>query len=225
MFWNNKRIFKYAFIEAIVSIVLIQSIVSNVNALAEVSSNNYLSINGGKNEIQMQNVGQNHFRIIPTTFNQQQQSVSPQIDQNETQNTAKTLTDIFRQTQNSTVQIKSTKPNTNELIIVNGDPITRNNVALGSRFVYDNEGRIVTNSHVVSGADKVEVTFVDGNTYSAKVIGGDPYTDLAVLQITDNNFPVERVVPLTIGNSSNLQAGERVVAIRSEEHTSELQSR
>src|SRR5215207_586863 len=212
MIWNNKRICKHAFIGAITSIILVQSIVgSSANALAA-PPNTYLSINGGKNHIQMQNVGQNYFHIIPTTFNQQQ-SVSPQIDQNETQNTAKTLTDIFRQTQNSTVQIKSTKPNTNEFITVNGDPITRNNVALGSGFVYDNEGRIVTNSHVVSGADKVEVTFVDGNTYSAKVIGGDPYTDLAVLQITDNNFSAKRVVPLTIGNSSNLQAGERVAAI------------
>jgi S1-C subfamily serine protease len=212
MIWNNKRICKHAFIGAITSIILVQSIVgSSANALAA-PPNTYLSINGGKNHIQMQNVGQNYFHIIPTTFNQQQ-SVSPQIDQNETPNTSKTLTDIFRQTQNSTVQIKSTKPNTNELIIINGDPITRNNVALGSGFVYDNEGRIVTNSHVVSGADKVEVTFVDGNTYSAKVIGGDPYTDLAVLQITDNNFSAKRVVPLTIGNSSNLQAGERVAAI------------
>ena len=212
MIWNNKRICKHAFIGAITSIILVQSIVgSSANALAA-PPNTYLSINGGKNHIQIQNVGQNYFHIIPTTFNQQQ-SVSPQIDQNETPNTAKTLTDIFRQTQNSTVQIKSTKPNTNELIIINGDPITRNNVALGSGFVYDNEGRIVTNSHVVSGADKVEVTFVDGNTYSAKVIGGDPYTDLAVLQITDNNFSAKRVVPLTIGNSSNLQAGERVAAI------------
>jgi S1-C subfamily serine protease len=212
MIWNNKRICKHAFIGAITSIILVQSIVgSSANALAA-PPNTYLSINGGKNHIQMQNVGQNYFHIIPTTFNQQQ-SVSPQIDQNETPNTAKTLTDIFRQTQNSTVQIKSTKPNTNEFITVNGDPITRNNVALGSGFVYDNEGRIVTNSHVVSGADKVEVTFVDGNTYSAKVIGGDPYTDLAVLQITDNNFSAKRVVPLTIGNSSNLQAGERVAAI------------
>ena len=212
MIWNNKRICKHAFIGAITSIILVQSIVgSSANALAA-PPNTYLSINGGKNQMQMQNVGQNYFHIIPTTFNQQQ-SVSPQIDQNETPNTAKTLTDIFRQTQNSTVQIKSTKPNTNEFITVNGDPITRNNVALGSGFVYDNEGRIVTNSHVVSGADKVEVTFVDGNTYSARVIGGDPYTDLAVLQITDNNFSDKRVIPLTIGNSSNLQAGERVAAI------------
>jgi serine protease Do len=71
----------------------------------------------------------------------------------------------------------------------------------------------VTNSHVVSGANEVEVTFVDGNTYSARIIGDDPYTDLAVLQITDNNFLAKMVVPLTIGNSSNLQAGERVTAI------------
>ncbi|HKG86811.1 MAG TPA: trypsin-like peptidase domain-containing protein, partial [Nitrososphaeraceae archaeon] len=212
MIWDKKGIFKYTFIGAIVSIVLVQS-VSSTNALAEAPPNNYLSINGGKNQMQMQHVGQNHFDIIPMTFNQQQQFVSPQIDQNETQNTAKTLTDIFRQTQNSTVQIKSAKPNPNEFITVNGDPITRNNVALGSGFVYDNAGHIVTNNHVVEEADKVEVTFVDGNTYSARVIGGDPYTDLAVLQITDNNFSVKRVVPLTIGNSSNLQAGERVAAI------------
>src|SRR5215204_3099421 len=126
MIWNNKRICKHAFIGAITSIILVQSIVgSSANALAA-PPNTYLSINGGKNQMQMQNVGQNHFHIIPMTFNQQQQSVSPQIDQNETPNTAKTLTDIFRQTQNSTVQIKSTKPNTNELIIINGDPITRN---------------------------------------------------------------------------------------------------
>jgi S1-C subfamily serine protease len=212
MIRNKKGTFKYAFIGAIVSIVLVQS-VSSANALAEAPPNNYLSINGGKNQMQMQNVGQNHLHIIPTTFNQQQQFVSPQIDQNETQNTAKTLTDIFRQTQNSTVQIKSAKPNPNEFITVNGNPITRNNVALGSGFVYDGAGHIVTNNHVVEGANKVEVTFVDGNTYPARIIGGDTYTDLAVLQITDNNFSAKRVVPLTIGNSSNLQAGERVVAI------------
>ena len=212
MIWNKKGISKYILIGAIVSTLLVQSI-SITNVLAEVPSNNYLSINAEKSQIQMQNVGQNHFQLIPTTFKQQERSVSPQINQNETHYTEKTLTDIFRQTQNSTVQIKSTKPNTNEFITVNGNPITQNNVALGSGFVYDKTGHIVTNYHVVEGANKVEVTFVDGDTYSARVIGGDPYTDLAVLQITDNNFSVERVVPLTIGNSSNLQAGERVAAI------------
>jgi S1-C subfamily serine protease len=136
----------------------------------------------------MQKVNQYGLHVTATSFDQQQQPICPKIYQNETQNMPKTLIDIFKQTQNSTVQIKSTKPTTNEFIIVNGDPITRNNVALGSGFVYDNQGHIVTNNHVVSSANKVEVTFVNGSTYSAKVIGGDPYTDLAVLQITDSNF-------------------------------------
>jgi S1-C subfamily serine protease len=212
MTWIKKAC-KQSSIGIITSIILIQSLVAISNVLAQLPSDAYKSINGEKDQIQMQKISQNDLHVTATAFGQQQQSISPQIDQNETQNMAKSLIDIFKQTQNSTVQIKSTKPTTNEFIIVNGDPITRNNVALGSGFVYDNKGRIVTNSHVVSGADKVEVTFVDGNTYSARVIGADPYTDLAILQITDNNFSTKMVVPLTIGNSSNLQAGERVVAI------------
>src|SRR5919107_3197173 len=140
----------------------------------------------------------NTFAQVPsntTSFDQEQQPANTNV------------------TQNSTVQIKSTMPNNNEIIIVNGNPISKNNVALGSGFVYDTQGHIITNNHVVSSANKVEVTFVDGNTYSAKVIGGDPYTDLAVLQITDNNFSPQMVVPLMIGNSSNLQPGEAVAAI------------
>lgn len=144
-----------------------------------------------------------------TSFDQQQQPTQTSV----TQNPTKTFTDIFKQTQNSTIQIKSTMPDNNEVIIVNGNPIGKNNVGLGSGFVYDNQGHIVTNNHVVSGANKIEVTFVDGNTYSAKVIGGDPYTDLAVLEITDNNFSPQMVVPLMIGNSSNLLPGETVAAI------------
>jgi serine protease Do len=144
-----------------------------------------------------------------TSFDQQQQPAQTNV----TQNPTKTFTDIFKQTQNSTIQIKSTMPDNKEVIIVNGNPIGKNNVALGSGFVYDNQGHIVTNNHVVSGANKIEVTFVDGNTYSAKVIGGDPYTDLAVLEITDNNFSPQMVVPLMIGNSSNIQPGETVAAI------------
>jgi S1-C subfamily serine protease len=212
MAWN-KEIFKQACVGIITSIILLQSIVGSPNVLAQVPSNVYKSINSEEDQKQMQEVNQNDLHVTATTFDQQQQSISPKIDQNETQNMAKVLIDIFKQTQNSTVQIKSTKPTTNEFIIVNGDPITRNNIALGSGFVYDNKGHIVTNSHVVSDANKVEVTFVDGDTYSARVIGGDPYTDLAVLQIIDNNFSPKMVVPLTIGNSSNLETGERVVAI------------
>jgi S1-C subfamily serine protease len=70
----------------------------------------------------------------------------------------------------------------------------------------------VTNNHVVSNASKVDVTFVDGNTYSAKVVGKDPYSDLAVLQLTDN-FSDERVIPLIFANSSQLQVGQQAIAI------------
>jgi S1-C subfamily serine protease len=83
---------------------------------------------------------------------------------------------------------------------------------IGSGFVYDNQGHIVTNNHVVDSAKTIDVTFVDGNTYSAKVVGTDPSSDIAVLQIVDN-FSSENVVPLVVANSSRLQVGEQVIAI------------
>ncbi|MFZ0221704.1 MAG: trypsin-like peptidase domain-containing protein [Candidatus Nitrosopolaris sp.] len=64
----------------------------------------------------------------------------------------------------------------------------------------------------MDGANTADVTFVDGNTYRAKVIGKDPSSDIAVLQITDN-FSPENLVPLPIVNSSSLQVGQQVIAI------------
>jgi len=123
------------------------------------------------------------------------------------------LTDIFKKVENSVVQITSRVNDTsNTQIIINGSPTEGQSTRLGSGFVYDNQGHIVTNGHVVNGAKTVDVTFVDGNTYKARVIGTDSYSDLAVLQITDN-FSVEQVVPLIIGNSSRLQVGQQVIAI------------
>jgi S1-C subfamily serine protease len=83
---------------------------------------------------------------------------------------------------------------------------------LGSGFVYDKQGHIITNGHVIDGAKTADLTFVDGNTYAAKVIGTDPSGDLAILQITDN-FSAEKVVPLVIANSSSLQVGQQVITI------------
>ena len=83
---------------------------------------------------------------------------------------------------------------------------------IGSGFVYDNQGHIVTNNHVMDSAKTIDVTFVDGNTYSAKVVGTDPSSDIAVLQIVDN-FSTENVVPLVVANSSRLQVGDQVIAI------------
>jgi S1-C subfamily serine protease len=82
----------------------------------------------------------------------------------------------------------------------------------GSGFVYDNQGHIITNDHVIKGHKIVEVEFADGNTFNAKVVGIDPFTDLAVLQITDK-FSNQRLIPLTLGNSSLLQVGQEVAAI------------
>src|SRR5918911_4996236 len=94
------------------------------------------------------------------------------------------LPDVFQKVENSVVQITSTKSNPNEVIILNGVPQTgRRSTALGSGFVYDSQGHIVTNYHVIDGTARADVTFTDGNTYSANVIAKDPNSDIAVLQI------------------------------------------
>ena len=122
------------------------------------------------------------------------------------------LPDVFQKVENSVVQITSTKSNPDQVIILNGVPSTGRSTALGSGFVYDNQGHIVTNYHVVNGVTKADVTFTDGNTYSANVVGKDPYSDLGVLQITDD-FSEEKVIPLPLANSSAVRPGEQVIAI------------
>jgi len=84
----------------------------------------------------------------------------------------------------------------------------------GSGFTYELHGQdvIITNFHVVDGGINITVTFQDGNTYTAKVLGSDPYSDLAVLS---TNAPQSELVPLTVTNSSSLQVGDQVIAIGS----------
>jgi serine protease Do len=123
-----------------------------------------------------------------------------------------TLPQIFNKTENSVVQITSTSPISNSLVIRNGEQIPQNGVVLGSGFVYDQDGHILTNYHVISDPNSVEVTFVDGDSYSAKIIGQDPYSDIAVLRITDDGFQ-KQIPPLKAANSSALQVGEQVIAI------------
>src|ERR671926_1752294 len=122
------------------------------------------------------------------------------------------LPDVFQKVENSVVQITSTTSNPNEIIIENGVPQSGRSTALGSGFVYDNQGYIVTNYHVINGARRADITFTDGNTYSANVVGKDPNSDIAVLQITDN-FSEEKVVPLPLANSSAVRPGEQVISI------------
>jgi S1-C subfamily serine protease len=79
----------------------------------------------------------------------------------------------------------------------------------GSGFVYDVQGHILTNYHVVENAQSVSVTLASGETYTATIVGADPSTDLAVLQIDAKNPPG----PLPLGDSDRLRVGQFVVAL------------
>ena len=68
--------------------------------------------------------------------------------------------------------------------------------ALGSGFVWDKDGHIVTNNHVVAGAEKISVTFYDGTTVPATVVGTDPDSDLAVIKV---NYPADQLQPVRAG--------------------------
>ena len=84
--------------------------------------------------------------------------------------------------------------------------------AQGSGWVYDSDGHIVTNEHVVDGASSISVRFWNGKTYSARVVGTDKSTDLAVIKV---DAPSSQLHPLSVGDSSNMQVGDGVVAIGS----------
>lgn len=82
--------------------------------------------------------------------------------------------------------------------------------AEGTGWVYDSTGDIVTNNHVIDGSTSVKVTFSDGKSYTAKVVGADTSTDLAVLHV---NASSSQLSPLTLGDSSKVAVGDGVVAI------------
>jgi putative serine protease PepD len=84
--------------------------------------------------------------------------------------------------------------------------------AQGSGWVYDSDGHIVTNDHVVDGATSIKVRFWDGKSYSATVDGTDKSTDLAVIKV---DAPSSELYPLAVGDSTQLQVGDGVVAIGS----------
>jgi S1-C subfamily serine protease len=112
---------------------------------------------------------------------------------------------IFKDVQGSVVQI------TRENKLPTGSPGDENVTSLGSGFVFDKEGRIITNHHVVDDSKNVDVTFIDGNRYVASVVGSDPFDDVAVIKINQNIS--ERLHPLILGNSSSVEVGDQVIAI------------
>src|SRR6185312_4985996 len=93
-------------------------------------------------------------------------------------------------------------------------PSSGSSQAQGSGFVLDTDGHIVTNEHVVDGANSISVRFSDGTTRTATVVGTDPSTDLAVLKV---DAPASSLHPLTLADSGAVNVGDPVVAIGSPE--------
>ena len=115
------------------------------------------------------------------------------------------LPKLFDRVKNSVVQIT----------VSNQDPRSS---ALGSGFIFDTAGHIITNDHVVrnrsfndTNTNNVTVTFLDERSFKAKIVGSDPFSDLAVLQIEDPKN--QTMIPLVLSNSSDVKIGEHVIAI------------
>ena len=148
----------------------------------------------------------------PTASNQQAQSSTsstastPQTDATLPDNAS--LSQIYQQVEPSVVVVEDFQPATDMF----NQPVYSQ--VLGSGFTYDLNGQdiIVTNYHVVDGGVNITVTFQDGNSYTAKVLGSDPYSDLAVLS---TDALQSELVPLTVTSSSSLQVGDPVIAIGS----------
>ncbi len=101
------------------------------------------------------------------------------------------------------------------VVAISASAVSHNRVvstATGSGFVVDDAGYIVTNNHVIEGANQIEIDFYDGTLTWAEVVGVDPDSDLAVLKV---DAPADTLQPVTFGDSDALQIGETVLAIGS----------
>ena len=110
--------------------------------------------------------------------------------------------EVYASTVNSTVSINCSSQSTN----IFGQ--TTQTASSGSGFIITEDGYVVTNYHVISGASSVQVTLYDGDTYDATVIGGDSDYDVAVLKIDAKDLPA-----VTLGSSTDVNVGDTVLAI------------
>ena len=110
-----------------------------------------------------------------------------------------TLVELFEKSESGVVRIDVDKINSS---LETG--------SLGSGFVFDDLGHIITNAHVVESASSVTITFLDGSQYNAQIIGLDKFTDIAVIKVEEKPRYLH---PLQMGDSSTLKVGEQVAAI------------
>lgn len=123
----------------------------------------------------------------------------------------KSTIELFENSANSVVFITTSQ----QVRMYGSAKISEMATGQGSGFVWDEEGHIVTNYHVVqsiaNGSGTARVTFADASTYVATIVGSSPEHDLAVLQVT--NFQGDAFQPIQVGESANLQVGQKVFAI------------
>jgi len=109
------------------------------------------------------------------------------------------LVELFEKSEEGVVRIDVDKINS-----------FREGNSVGSGFVFDLFGNIITNAHVIDNADNITVTFLDGSQYNASIVGMDKFTDIAVINVEEKP---DYLHPLEIGDSSALKVGEPVAAI------------
>ena len=118
---------------------------------------------------------------------------------------AGTIGDIYRQAAPGVVQVTAS--------VTNGDPFGGQRRSLGSGFVIDKDGHVVTNYHVVQDAEDVYVSFSNEDQLEARVVGVDPSTDLALLKIAAEDK--RALAPLALGDSDSVRVGDSAIAIGS----------
>ena len=124
-----------------------------------------------------------------------------------------TIHDVYKRAAPGVVQVTTTSTVSLPSDPFFADPFqpqTQTQQALGSGFVIDKAGHIVTNYHVVQGAKKIEVSFSNNDSVRATVVGSDPSTDIAVLRV---DVAARALTPLRLGDSDTVQVGDSVVAI------------
>lgn len=110
------------------------------------------------------------------------------------------LVEIFERTEPGVVRIN----------VQRSSAIEVNDGGVGSGFVYDKRGHIITNSHVIQASESINVTFLDGRSYEASVVGVDKFTDIAIIKVDAEPSTLH---PLKFGDSSELKVGQQIAAI------------
>ncbi|MBD2519734.1 trypsin-like peptidase domain-containing protein [Nostoc sp. FACHB-973] len=168
-------------------------------------------------------------RLLPYTQSLPQ-ALQPSLEATANQSSGNLATDsnpnfitaVVHQVGSAVVRIDSTRTIKNPNAAIFNDPLIQQffgydlpkvpsqeiERGIGSGFIIDSNGEVLTNAHVVNGADTVSVTLKDGRTFKGKVMGADPVTDVAVVKIEANNLPTVR-----LGNSDKLQPGAWAIAI------------